>query len=78
MISQEIMWTVILLTVFALIILVAIITGHFWNNTEHQICSHCGGKLSFCRITLTNESGTKVYCDPHCLDQEMGIEESKK
>ena len=67
MIPSDIVDILIIAGTFILAILLFLITRGFWKTTEQKDCSYCKGELTKCKITIIDESGTKVYCNPDCL-----------
>lgn len=65
------MGILIVMMFFIIVIIVFVITGNFWKTEEQGSCSYCKGELSTCKITVTNDSGTNVYCNPYCLEQGL-------
>jgi hypothetical protein len=78
MIPGSFIGLMIVLYLVILAILLLILVRLFCKTTENKECSYCKGELSNCKITVTNDCGTNIYCDPYCLGQGLKYGKNKK
>ena len=71
MIFNDLSGIIIILTIFIIIVLFLILTDNFWVRVQEPKCDFCNGEITNCTITVTDKKGTKVYCDPDCLEQGL-------
>ena len=76
MIFYDLSWLILGLTCFIVIVLDLILIGKLWVVVPDLKCSYCDGDVTTCKIVVTDENGTNIYCNPYCLEQ--GLKYAKK